>query len=98
MFGMFKTFLCLGAGVLALTTTAHAFELHGSSTLAKNIIEPNKAKIEAAAGVTLTVVMNGSGNGLKGLIAGKADMAMISAPLEVEAALTNAKAPGAAWT
>ncbi len=90
---MFKT-LCLRAVILVLTTTAHAFELHGSSILAKNTVMPNKAKIEAAASVMFNVVINGSGNGLKGLIAGKANMAMISAPLDVEAALTNTKEPG----
>jgi len=79
---------------MAAATPGQAFELHGSATVGKNIVAPNQAQIEGTAGFKLNVVMNGSGNGLKDLAAGKADVAMISAPLKVEERLTNAKKPG----
>jgi phosphate transport system substrate-binding protein len=56
---------------------------------------PNQASIEGKSGVKLSVLINGSGNGLLDLAAGKADMAMIAAPLDVEAKIINAKTPGA---
>lgn len=93
----FKTAVFVAS--LAMTTatgfgSAQAFELHGSSTVGKNLVAPNLAGIESASGLKLNMVMNGSGNGMKDLLSGKADMAMISAPIEAEAAIANAKAPG----
>ncbi len=63
---------------------AKAFRAHGSATVAKGIVNPNKAAIEGAFGGTFSVVMNGSGGGLKDLAAGNADIAMISADLNFE--------------
>jgi hypothetical protein len=63
----------------------------GAATLAKNIVQPNQAAIESKAGLKLSVLVNGSGNGLMDLVAGKADMAMIAAPIEAEAKIINAK-------
>jgi phosphate transport system substrate-binding protein len=82
--------------LLSLTAPAVAADLkvHGSSTVAGGVLVPNKAAIEKETGLTLTIVANGSGNGLKDLADGKADMAMISAPLVEEADTLNKKAPG----
>ncbi len=93
---LFKTLFTVAAiaGLGAAPASAGNFELHGSATVAKKIVAPNQAAIEKQAGLKLNVVMNGSGSGLKDLAAGKAAMAMISAPLDLEAKLTNAKAPG----
>jgi phosphate transport system substrate-binding protein len=76
---------------------AHAatIAIHGSTTVAGAVLTPHKADIERASGATLEIVANGSGRGLADLAAGKADMAMISAPLEAEVAASNAKTPGA---
>ncbi len=78
------------------TTPVAASELkvHGSSTVTQWILGPNKTAIEKDTGLTLDLVANGSGNGLKDLAAGNADMAMISAPLASEVDGANKKAPG----
>ena len=80
---------------LSVSNRAEAAELrvHGSSTVG-GVLVPNKAIIEKQTGLTLTIVVNGSGNGLKDLAEGKADVAMISAPLAEEADALNKKAPG----
>ena len=56
---------------------------------------PNEEAIEAATGLSLNIVVNGSGNGLQDLAAGRADVAMISAPIHAEADIVNAADPGA---
>jgi phosphate transport system substrate-binding protein len=84
------------AALLALGTTAQASSvaIHGSTTVSGAVMVPHKADIEKASGETLDIVANGSGRGLADLVAGKADMAMISAPLATEVAAANAKTPG----
>src|ERR1700733_15735064 len=82
-------FLALGA-----TAQARTVAIHGSTTVSAAVLVPHKDDIEKASGETLDIVANGSGRGLADLTAGKADMAMISAPLEAEAAAANAKTPG----
>lgn len=91
------TILCFGMSLTAVSAGARAedFRLHGAATVAKNIVLPNQAAIEAKSGAKLSVLVNGSGNGLLDLAAGKADMAMIAAPIEAEAKIINAKTPGA---
>ncbi|HLL89867.1 MAG TPA: substrate-binding domain-containing protein [Tepidisphaeraceae bacterium] len=86
------------AGVLGLAGTAvaaDAVRLHGSTTVKAALVDPNKAAIERAADVTLTVVGNGSGKGVQDVVAGNADMAMISAPLDEVVKKVNGKTPGA---
>jgi phosphate transport system substrate-binding protein len=84
------------AGLFALVSTAEAgtIAIHGSTTVSISILMPHKADIEQASGETLDIIGNGSGRGLADLVTGKADIAMISAPLEVEVAAANAKTPG----
>lgn len=95
-----KSLITLGLGaMLALAGGAGSYaagnlNVHGSATVAKTILLPNQDAIAQETGFTLSIVSNGSGNGLKDLIAGKADVAIISAPLKVEEELTNKKAPG----
>lgn len=88
---------CLGAAIAVAPAAvlAQEFRLHGAATLGKNIVVPNQASIEAQSGVKLSIQINGSGNGLKDLAAGRADMAMIAAPIEAEAKIINAATPGA---
>jgi phosphate transport system substrate-binding protein len=84
------------AVLLALGSVAQAatVSIHGSTTVSNAVLGPHKADIEKVSGETLDIVANGSGRGLADLTAGKADMAMISAPLSAEAAAANAKTPG----
>lgn len=84
------------AVVLLVNSTAHAatLSIHGSTTVSNAILVPQKAAIEQASGETLDIVSNGSGRGLVDLAGGKADMAMISAPLEDEVGKINEKTPG----
>lgn len=84
----------VAAGVLAASASFAEMRLHGAVTLARLVVEPNKARIEQSVGDTLTLITNGSGNGLKDLVAGKADVAMIAAPLQLEATILNSLEPG----
>jgi phosphate transport system substrate-binding protein len=92
--------LSLAAAFISLVTigsgaSAATMSVHGSTTVAATVLVPHKADIESASGVTLDIVGNGSGRGLVDLVGGKANMAMISAPLAEEAAKLNEKTPGA---
>jgi phosphate transport system substrate-binding protein len=68
--------------------------LHGSTTVNNMILVPKKAEIEKASGQQLEIVGNGSGRGIVDLVEGKAQIAMISAPLEDEVKKLNEKTPG----
>jgi phosphate transport system substrate-binding protein len=93
-----NTHLAIAATVLlaAMTGSAHATGLRvsGAATVARGIIIPNQAAIEQETGLTLTMVVNGDGNGLKDLTAGRADVAMIAAPMQVTQDTVNKTAPG----
>jgi phosphate transport system substrate-binding protein len=80
--------------VLASAAQAATIAIHGSTTVSGAVLVPHKADIEKASGETLDIVANGSGRGLADLVAGTANMAMISAPLATEVAAANAKTPG----
>jgi phosphate transport system substrate-binding protein len=75
---------------------AETVEVHGSTTVAANLLTPKKAQIEKAAGVELQIIGNGSGRGLGDLVEGKVKIAMISAPLADEA--KSLKAKGTSFT
>jgi phosphate transport system substrate-binding protein len=76
-------------------TLAQPVSMNGSSTVMNGLVMPKKAQIEAASGQQIVVVGNGSQRGLTDLLAGKAQIGMISAPLEEEVKKINAKQPGA---
>lgn len=78
---------------LICSPVAHSapLEIHGSTTVAANLLTPKKAEIEKASGVELLIVGNGSGRGLADLVEGKVTLAMISAPLEDEIKALKAK-------
>ncbi|MFZ5806534.1 MAG: substrate-binding domain-containing protein [Verrucomicrobiota bacterium] len=69
-------------------------KLHGSTSVAYTLIYPNKNEIENKSHCVLEIASNGSGNGLIDLAHGKADIAMISAPLEEIVSKINAESPG----
>jgi phosphate transport system substrate-binding protein len=73
--------VCLLTGLPAF---AEAVTIQGSTTFNSTIFIPHKAAIEAASGQVLNVVPNRSNLGLMALLEGRADLAMLSAPLESE--------------
>ena len=92
----FRAALAAACGLgLALPAQASEIAVHGSTTVANNIMLPHKADIEKQSGQTLKVVANGSSRGIFDLAAGSASMAMISAPLETTIKKVNKKKPGA---
>jgi phosphate transport system substrate-binding protein len=66
------------------TASADAVIIQGSTTFNSTVFIPHKAAIEAASGQALNVVPNRSNLGLMALLEGRADLAMLSAPLESE--------------
>jgi phosphate transport system substrate-binding protein len=88
--------LAIGAALLSFIGQAAATELKvsGAATVAGSIIVPNKAAIEQDIGATLAITVNGDGNGLRDLCAGKSDIMMVAAPIAVTAATLNKATPG----
>jgi phosphate transport system substrate-binding protein len=66
----------------------------GAATVAKEIIIPNQAAIEQETGLKLTVTVNGDGNGLKDLYAGRSDVFMVAAPMKSTEQTLNQASPG----
>jgi phosphate transport system substrate-binding protein len=94
-----KSLMTLAGGaafLLSASAVSHAAELKisGAAATANAIINPNKAALEKETGLTLNITVNGDGNGVKDLHAGKVDVAMIAAPLKVTEAALNKSAPG----
>jgi phosphate transport system substrate-binding protein len=71
-------------------------KISGAAAVAGTIIVPNKAAIEKESGLTLTITVNGDGNGLKDLNAGKVDVMMVAAPVNITAEALNKASPGSA--
>lgn len=92
-------FACFSIGIIAVlvvsAAAAEPISLNGSTTVINTLVRPHLAEIEAASGQQIVVTGNGSQRGLADLMAGKAHVAMISAPLELEVDKINAKQPGA---
>jgi phosphate transport system substrate-binding protein len=86
--------LALVTGLVLAAAAQTPLKLHGAVVL-KGILDPNLAAISAQADVKLDLAGNGADNGLLDLVAGRADVAMLSAPLADVAAKVNAKKPGA---
>jgi len=84
------------AAVLAVGVPAFGSELKvsGSATVAGGIVNKNKAAIEQDTGLTISVTVNGDGNGLKDLYSGKSDVAMVAAPIKLTEEVLNKAAPG----
>lgn len=93
---MLRIVLATAVGLLTMQVSASAESLNvnGSTTVMNNIITPKKPEIEKLSGQTIVITGNGSGRGITDLVAGKAQIAMISAPLEEEVKKLNEKQPG----
>src|SRR5438105_1096211 len=74
----------IGCGILIVSAQADTLILQGSTTFSRRLMDSHQAAIEAASGHELTVIPNKSTPGLIALMEGRAQMAMISAPLASE--------------
>lgn len=92
--------LALGASLIlsAHSSLAGELKVSGAAAVAGNIIAPHKADIEKDAGITINMTVNGDGNGLKDLTAGKSDVMMVAAPITATAAALNKMNPGSVST
>src|ERR1700758_4385409 len=82
--------------VLAVHPTwAGQVVVHGSTTVANDIIVLHKAEIEQRSGQQLVIVGSGSQRGILDLVSDRAQIAMISAPLAEVARKVDEKTPGA---
>ncbi|MGE5546999.1 MAG: substrate-binding domain-containing protein [Solirubrobacterales bacterium] len=86
--------VALATMVAAAPSFAGELRVTGAAAVANTIVVPNKAAIEKDTGLTLAVTVNGDGNGLKDLVAGKSDIMMVAAPLKTTEAVINKAAPG----
>jgi phosphate transport system substrate-binding protein len=86
--------MILMAVAFGASAVADTLIVQGSTTFARRIMEPHQAEIEAASGHRLTVIPNKSSPGLIALFEGRADMAMISAPLQSEIEVLQKVRPG----
>ena len=85
--------ICAAAMAIALVGTlssaaADPITIQGSTTFNRRLMEPHQEEIEAISGQQLTVIPNKSTPGLIALLEGRAQLAMISAPLEAEIELS----------
>jgi phosphate transport system substrate-binding protein len=94
-FSMATAALLVGLPGLA---AAGELRVSGAAALAGGIITPNKAAIEQETGLTLVMAVNGDANGLKDLYAGRSDVAMVAAPMQLTEAAVNKATPGALST
>jgi phosphate transport system substrate-binding protein len=84
----------LAAPLLASSVLAEPLIVQGSTTFNRRIMESHQEAIEKASGQVLTVIPNKSTPGLVALLEGRAQMAMISAPLQSEIQELEKVAPG----
>jgi phosphate transport system substrate-binding protein len=76
--------IVMAAALASWTAAADTLVVQGSTTFNRRVMLAHQAAIEVASGQTLTVVPTKSTPGLIALFEGKAQMAMISAPLASE--------------
>ncbi|CAN7470586.1 substrate-binding domain-containing protein [Bradyrhizobium sp. LjRoot220] len=90
--------LCAGFLLASFATLANAETLvvQGSTTFARNLMEPYHELIQSKSGHELTVIPNKSTPGLMALLEGRAHLAMISAPLDAEVDILRKAVPGMA--
>lgn len=87
--------LAFAAVTLLLASTARAdVKIHGATTVAFGLMKPNEAKLEQLTGIEITILPSSTLHGLTDLVQGRADIAMLSEPLEIAAGSLNAKQPG----
>jgi ABC-type phosphate transport system substrate-binding protein len=100
--GAVRRHLLTGGVSLAVLATlspasAEMLVVQGSTTFNRLLMEPHQTAIEAAAGHELKIIPNKSTPGLFALLEGRADMAMISAPLDSEIDLLRKERPALSY-
>ncbi len=91
------TSIVAGLSLALVSQTALAgttLKVTGAAAIGNTIVVPNKAAIESATGLSLDIAVNGDGNGLKDLVAGRSDVMMVAAPLKTTEDSINKAAPG----
>ncbi len=78
----------------SLPADAQILRINGSSTVTSAIMEPHEVEIESLSGQQIQVESTGSGHGVRALLDGAADIAMISAPLSAVLEGLNSDTPG----
>jgi phosphate transport system substrate-binding protein len=92
-----KFSVAAGAFLLSIAMPAFAgseLKVSGSATVASKVVNAHKAAIEQQTGLTVNVTVNGDGNGLKDLAAGRSDIAMVAAPIKITEESLNKVNPG----
>ncbi len=88
----------VGLSIASVSASAFAddtLRLQGSVTVAKSLMQAHQSEIKKISSVEYEVLANGSRHGLMGLLAGRCQVAMISAPLDDVVKKVNKKRPGA---
>lgn len=67
--------------MIASSLSAAKLKMHGSATVTASVVWRNAKNIEKKSGHKLTILTSDSLQGIKDLVAGDADIAMISVPL-----------------
>ncbi len=88
--------IAMAAALASWTAAADTLVVQGSTTFNRRVMLVHQAAIEVSSGQTLTVVPNKSTPGLIALFEGRAQMAMISAPLASEIEEVRKVAPALA--
>lgn len=86
---------CLLAVLAGAAGAAQAdVKVHGATTVAFGLMNPQKARIEQLAEARLAILPSSTTHGLADLAQGRADIAMLAEPFETAAAALNKKQPG----
>lgn len=72
--------------LVALAARAAEVRLCGAASVVENLVQPHKAAVEKATGLSLIIEKSNAGKGLRDLIEGKCDAAMASASIETTVA------------
>jgi phosphate transport system substrate-binding protein len=78
-----KLVCLLVACATAIPSFAAEIRINGASTTVNAVINPHKAAVEAATGITLKVVGTNTGKGLLALTDGQCDVSLTSEPLDI---------------
>ena len=78
--------------IFTTSACAETVSMHGATTVLNMVVTPHRAAVEKATGHTLAIVGNATGKGLVDLSDGKAEIAMVSEPMEI--ALSAAQLAG----
>jgi phosphate transport system substrate-binding protein len=85
----------VGAALCAATAAlAEPLIVQGSTTFNRRLLQPFQGEIEAMTGLQLTLVPNKSAPGIMALMEGRAQVIMLSAPLEAEVSHLKKALPG----